>query len=88
MQRRGFLKGLLAAPAIIRSPGLLMPIKPLAYGWRLDGEWWHVNNLRVADYVNVEFGPLEDASGEWLDRIATEVAIVSGVPVRYLIGGR
>lgn len=29
MQRRRFLTSLLAAPAIIRSPGLLMPIKPL-----------------------------------------------------------
>lgn len=32
IRRRGFIAGfapLLAAPAIIRSPGLLMPIKPL-----------------------------------------------------------
>lgn len=35
IQRRGFLLGLLAAPAIIRTPGLLMPIKPL--GWRHSG---------------------------------------------------
>lgn len=28
IRRRGFLLGLLAAPAIIRTPGLLMPIKP------------------------------------------------------------
>ena len=28
--RRGFLVGLLAAPAIIRSPGLLMPVRPVA----------------------------------------------------------
>lgn len=27
IQRRGFLAGLLAAPAIIRTPGLLMPVK-------------------------------------------------------------
>ena len=26
MNRRGFLAGLLAAPAIIRTPGLLMPV--------------------------------------------------------------
>lgn len=29
MRRRTLLGGLLAMPAIIRSPGLLMPIKPL-----------------------------------------------------------
>jgi len=29
LDRRKFLSGLLAAPAIIRSPGLLMPIRPL-----------------------------------------------------------
>ena len=29
LSRRGFLSGLLAAPVIIRTPGLLMPIKPL-----------------------------------------------------------
>ena len=29
MNRRGFLGGLLAAPAIIRTPGLLMPVRPL-----------------------------------------------------------
>lgn len=28
LKRRGLLLGLLAAPAIIRTPGLLMPIKP------------------------------------------------------------
>lgn len=29
MKRRGFLLGLLAAPAIIRTPGLLMPVRPV-----------------------------------------------------------
>lgn len=29
ISRRGFIGALLAAPAIIRSPGLLMPIKPV-----------------------------------------------------------
>ena len=29
MKRRGFLAGLLFAPAIIRTPGLLMPVRPL-----------------------------------------------------------
>lgn len=29
LARRGLLAGLLFAPAIIRTPGLLMPVKPL-----------------------------------------------------------
>ena len=28
IHRRGFLTGLLAMPAIIRTPGLLMPVRP------------------------------------------------------------
>ena len=45
MQRRGLLLGLLAAPAIIRTPGLLMPVKkvpvvppppPILRGLRLE----------------------------------------------------
>lgn len=31
LSRRGFLQGLVAAPAIIKTPGLLMPVKPIAY---------------------------------------------------------
>lgn len=38
MNRRGFLTGLLASPAVITTPGLLMPVKawaePLAVGMR------------------------------------------------------
>jgi hypothetical protein len=35
MNRRSALRGFLAAPAIIRSPGPLMPIRPLALSpWR------------------------------------------------------
>lgn len=30
IRRRGLLRGLLAAPVVIRTPGLLMAIKPLA----------------------------------------------------------
>lgn len=29
INRRGFIVGLLAAPVIIRTPGLLMPVRPL-----------------------------------------------------------
>jgi len=46
LARRSILKGLLAAPVIIRTPGLLMPIKPLGkyYYWEVstgsDTPWW------------------------------------------------
>jgi hypothetical protein len=30
MNRRGFLLGAMAAPAVICTPGLLMPVKPMA----------------------------------------------------------
>ena len=32
MKRRGFLFGMLAAPAVITTPKLLMPVKPV-YDW-------------------------------------------------------
>ena len=36
LNRRGLLLGLLAAPAIIKTPGLLMPIKPIrVVDWQL-----------------------------------------------------
>ena len=31
MNRRGFLIGALAAPAVIRTPGLLMPVRQVAW---------------------------------------------------------
>ena len=40
LRRRGFLVGIasaLAAPAIIRMPGLLMPVKPLDERFRFSG---------------------------------------------------
>ncbi len=37
MNRRGILRGLLAAPFVIRTPGLLMPIKALHEGFEFSG---------------------------------------------------
>ena len=34
LTRRGLIGTLLAAPAIIRTPGLLMPVKPVDGVWR------------------------------------------------------
>lgn len=44
LTRRRALLGLLAAPVIIRTPGLLMPVRPVparVYGWNV-GEWFTV----------------------------------------------
>lgn len=37
LSRRGLLGSLLAAPAIIRTPGLLMPVKPLLNSIYVEG---------------------------------------------------
>jgi len=37
MERRGLLKGLLAAPFICRSPGLLMPVRKVDFTLRGEG---------------------------------------------------
>lgn len=57
LSRRNFLGVLLAAPAIIRTPGLLMPVKAplIAHNWQtltggvllppaVDGEIYHIHN--------------------------------------------
>jgi hypothetical protein len=59
--RRGFLTGLLTAPAIIRTPGLLMPIRP----WMDDD--FTTDDLRVV----VNYGPLPslyDPEFAWVAR--------------------
>lgn len=51
MNRRGFLAGIIAAavaPAIIRTSGLIMPIKP-ALVTRLPFEWGVIENVRFIE---------------------------------------
>lgn len=51
MNRRGFLQGLIAAPAVITTPGLLMPVKaaPLGYPFRAYGFGYRNHVWRFAD---------------------------------------
>ena len=70
MDRRSFIKGLVAAPIVIRTPGILMPVKatpvPFAHvsGLLLDGrlfmkEIWY---MRPASFVAAE---------PWFDDVAS-----------------
>jgi len=47
LSRRGLIGSLLAAPFIVRTPGLLMPIKSLADGWleALEVDWKESSGL-------------------------------------------
>ncbi len=56
MDRRGFLGGLLAAPAVITTPGLLMPVKPFGFTeaqleaelraiWNELRQTWHIQRV-------------------------------------------
>lgn len=48
MKRRQFLSGIIAAPVVITTPGLLMPVKPLpADIWTFEvcNEVWNANYL-------------------------------------------
>lgn len=72
LNRRSLIRGLFVAPAIIRTPGLLMPIKPL------------VEPLNYpVEFMNVQ--PLTEAAlTELIECIRREMAIMSGVPMKYL----
>lgn len=74
MNRRGFLSGLLAAPAIIRTPGLLMAVRPLVVG---NGIALMAIAHPVAYGINDLY--LSEAS---IARIWTEIKDISGNPIR------
>jgi hypothetical protein len=61
LTRRSALKGLLVAPAIIRTPGLLMPIKPLVqFHWaELNnfGGWADNPNAMAGELLHLRRGP-------------------------------
>jgi hypothetical protein len=40
VSRRGFLRGLIAAPLVVRTPGILMPIKPLKPQYEGFFDYW------------------------------------------------
>jgi len=69
MDRRSFLRGVVAAPIVITTPGLLMPVKalpkPFAYVWGvwLNGEKFtkEIWDVRPASFVAAE---------PWFDDVA------------------
>lgn len=69
MERRGFLACLLAAPAVIRTPGLLMPVRPLARRSILVLETWQwpvtpLANILTEYFANYDHKMLHgDGSG-------------------------
>jgi len=47
MNRRGFLTGLLAAPVVITTPGLLMPVRPVWTGFHwAEGDTYEITPCR------------------------------------------
>jgi len=56
LRRRGLLTALLAAPAIIRTPGLLMPIKPMPIGRvSVPSMWYPTSTIGEIERRNREF---------------------------------
>jgi len=54
LRRRGLLTALLALPAIIRTPGLLMPIKPVLIQ-STGQDWWPTSTIGEIERRNREF---------------------------------
>jgi hypothetical protein len=71
LQRRGLLLGLLAAPFVIRTPGLLMPVSArLRPVMRIDGE--------MLSKIRERFGQTFGADTELTDRLALDYAFFVG----------
>ena len=68
MNRRGFLLGALAAPAVIKTPGLLMPVKKVILPPKRYVLHWPVNPNRLIPF---EKEPLHfDGTGFYVRVIA------------------
>lgn len=79
LQRRALLEMFLAAPAIIRTPGLLMPIKPPVITLA------HVLSGIGGRYPTIENCPTLTASVlEELEAVLQQFSISSQIPLRYL----
>jgi len=70
MDRRSFIKGLVAAPIVIRTPGLLMPVKafskPFAY---VSGVW--LNGETFVKEINEPMGAAFVSRFAWFDDVAS-----------------
>jgi hypothetical protein len=80
LSRRGFLKGLgitaAVAPAIIRTPGLLMPIRPYRLdvytGWDQHSYIW-MSESSFIDYARPTFAVVSPEQWEYLNAKPTLV---------------
>lgn len=68
ISRRGILTSLLAAPVVIRTPGLLMPVKAVVADvvlkWQIEMDWNGRRFRVLAPGINVPPGSLRDV--EWI----------------------
>ena len=61
MKRREFLKGLLAAPLVVKTPGLLMPVKPIMIEGKLyPYQIQYLKMLMNSTYGKNSLTPLHD----------------------------
>ena len=68
MNRRGFLQGLIAAPAVITTPGLLMPVKAAPLEFPFHGHGVVLRNCVFRFYDGTENGIDYDPRGGVLIR--------------------
>lgn len=76
LNRRSLIQGLFVAPAIIRTPGLLMPIKPMIEPYPLN-YLVQLNNMRAMTEQEIQ---------AWAAEVVRDWSIYSGVPENYLKG--
>ena len=54
MNRRSFLTGLLAAPLVVKTPGILMPVKQIHVGGIIDEiNWWEPAGITRAKWQEI-----------------------------------
>ncbi|MFA9204855.1 MAG: hypothetical protein ACEQSH_00205 [Bacteroidia bacterium] len=63
LSRRGFIGGLLTAPVVIRTPGLLMPIKPARLSRSVFVDWEAFPRLYVGPLPFAELESVSASSG-------------------------
>jgi hypothetical protein len=77
LNRRSLIRGLFVAPAIIRTPGLLMPIKPFR-------EEYPSGYGRWLDYYTA-VKPEADLEA-WAAEMMRTISMHTGIPEKYLKG--
>lgn len=72
MNRRKVLRGLICAPLVITTPGLLMPVKALPvtpdYAIYISGAWLDGSNFKIG--VEHGYSTMDIAAMDWFDAVA------------------